>query len=251
MCNKLNGGDYLKTYFEGLETHPENVGVMSFMVKCTKDLKDNALVLDLATGPTIYHIIAAARTASTIVLSDMSPELLGFVERWRDGQKDAFNWNPFIKEALRLEASHGIPPGDCLKTRKEKIRKAVEFAIIDIQKPELVMMRQPFDLVQSAYLGTSCASSHASLLDIWKKCVSYAIPGGDIIIIEVCDAESCVVGKSKVDTYNIGYDDQAALVDELGCTVIEKEFFPAEKGHKLGYSGFATFHLKTPMYLVP
>lgn len=244
MQRRANGQNYLESCCSGQESSHENVGLMSFIIRACKSLTENGSVLDLASGPTIYQIFPAARRAFVIVISDSSPTLLSFAEEWRDRDDGAFDWDPYIKKVLQLETSQDIESEDSVDRRKDKTRKALEFAVLDISRPQSMNITKLFDLVQCAFLSSSCEAPQDSLLEIWKKSASYVKQGGHLVIIEVCDAVDDGDSGSNAAADGHTFEKQEKLIANLGCEVIDKEFLQTEGQH--GYAGFAMFHLRKP-----
>ena len=82
-------------------------------------------VLEVGSGPVIQHGISVAAFASEIVFSDISSSNREAIQKWLDGDADAFNWSPHFDYVVKTLEGKGEKEAREREQRMRKISKVV------------------------------------------------------------------------------------------------------------------------------
>ncbi|XP_030076773.1 nicotinamide N-methyltransferase-like isoform X2 [Microcaecilia unicolor] len=115
---------YLDTYYASENGHRITDEYLIFMLKnlfntFTSGVKGN-LLLDIGTGPSIYHLLSACESFNEIIATDYTDRNRQELETWLKKEPGAFDWSSVVKFVCELE-------GDREKwaEKEEKLRRTV------------------------------------------------------------------------------------------------------------------------------
>jgi leucyl-tRNA synthetase len=119
---------YLDEYFQ--EVDQTNHNVMQFIVETTKTYESilkGVKLLNFGCGPCVDTMMSFAPYCAEIHMSDYLAGNLAEVQSWVNGDPDAFNWDIFLRRALRLESARELTdaeiPASEVATRVALMRK--------------------------------------------------------------------------------------------------------------------------------
>ena len=92
---------YLHEYYTHVQ-HDEEI-TLGFLTEAAALIGDVPVLLDFGCGPTVHHLFPFAGTAATIEVADYLPCNLHAVQRWINGDADAWDWSAFAAHTLRIE----------------------------------------------------------------------------------------------------------------------------------------------------
>ena len=130
--------------------------------KCGSQLK----VLDFGSGPVVQNSISAAAFASEIVFSDISSANREAVQKWLDGDADAFNWSPHFDYVVKTLEGKSEKEAREREQRMRKISKVV-FCDVLSETPMEKGYEGPYDII----LQCGCLESACSDLDTFTSCM--------------------------------------------------------------------------------
>ncbi|CAI8016587.1 Nicotinamide N-methyltransferase [Geodia barretti] len=118
----------------------------------TKKINDGELkVLDFGSGPVVQNSISAAAFASEIVFSDISSSNREAIQKWLDGDADAFNWSPHFDYVVQTLEGKGEKEA---REREQRMRKLSKVVFCDAlsEHPWRKAMRDHTTLFYSAHV---------------------------------------------------------------------------------------------------
>ena len=138
------------------------------------------------------------------------------VNRWLAGDTGDFDWRPFIRHCLSLEARGTRPVGDNdLKFREAAIRRVVtRVTTCDIYASPPVTTTRQFDVVMSHY----CLDAVTNNKDEWLANIlnlqQLIAPGGLFLFSSLLDADHSDFGNTRYPNVRLFPDDvKQALLD--------------------------------------
>ena len=152
-------------------------------------------VLDFGSGPVVQNSISAAAFASEVVFSDISSANRKAIQKWLDGDADAFNWSPHFDYVVKTLEGKGEKEA---REREQRMRKISKVAFCDAlsETPMEKGYEGPYDII----LQCSCLECACSDTDSFKSCMrrltDFLKPGG-LLFDYATDA--------AVDTLSLNY----------------------------------------------
>lgn len=163
-------------------------------------------VLEYGCGPVPIHTISFARHASEVVLAEYLEKNRGEVQKWLDGEKQAFDWTSYVEYVVRtLEGS--TEEGSVIK-REEKMREVIKAVV-------------PCDIRQTPPIGHECAGPYDIILSVFcleagartteeyqagvRKLACLLKPGGSLLLFSGKWERNLITGNEKeTGFYTIG-----------------------------------------------
>ncbi len=186
------------------------------------------LVLDFGCGPVIQNCISVATFASEIMFSDISSANREAIQKWLDGDADAFNWSPHFDYVVKTLEGKGEKEA---REREQRVRQISKVVFCDAlsETPMQKGYEGPYDVIlQCACLECAC-SDIESFKNCMKKLTSLLKSGG-LLFDYATDA--------AVDTLNLQYpvgdrvhsyislthNTVASVMEECGLRDVEVNF---------------------------
>jgi hypothetical protein len=207
---------YLREYYSDLET--ENSALVQFFVDVYKTIPNASSLLDFGGGPTIYSLIGAVNKVKEIHICDYLEANLSEILQWLRGDKNAFDWQPFVSATLTLEKDRPCTPSD-IAEREEQLRKRItRLSRCNARlNPPLPGSVHKYDVV----LSTFCAESATDNRQHWRtfmfNIASLVRPGGKFITSALKGAHSYSVGRKIFPAVNLDEADFAWGLITAGC----------------------------------
>lgn len=216
---------YLKEYCTGVgQDEMETIKYEASTLKSRRRefpfVKDDLVVAEIGSGPTISHIIPVAPYAKEIHMYEYLPQNRREIERWLSREEGAHDWSQFTDYTLRCEGNL-IPSREDIEAREEEVREKVKLVEeLDLgDKSSLDKVRRKgYDFVVSAY----CADSATDDKEVWarymRSIASFVAPTGTLMLTSLKRAKLYVVGDKYFPSANI---------DEYDLRkVLELDFYP-------------------------
>ena len=146
---------------------------------CCKNLR----VLEYGCGPVIMHLISAVPVAYEIVMADKVPECLQEVDRWVNGDPQAFDWTAHFDHVVQTLEGKGEREA---RNREEELRKAIKATVqCDIFKdnPIEAGYEGPYDIIMSNQCIDGASKSLEEFQAGVAKLVQLLKPGGKLTMI--------------------------------------------------------------------
>lgn len=232
---------YLNEYYS--KVGPENQGLLEFFSEAYEGIDESSLILEFGGGPTVYQLITAARKAREIHFSDYLSGNMQEVDLWRGHSRDAFDWNPFIQKALKLEGLSGVTLND-VEARASLMRaKMTKLIPGDAFKedPLGLASQGQYDVVSTNFVAESITTSKEDWYQIMKNICSLLRREGGLIMTAIKEAEYYLIGNKRFPAVSIDEGDLVGALRDLGFRNFLLKSIPAETvgrvgGHK-GYNG--------------
>ena len=205
----------------------------------TKKRSDGELrVLDFGSGPVIQNSISAAAFASEIVFSDISSSNREAIQKWLDGDADAFNWSPHFDYVVKTLEGKGEKEAREREQRMRKISKVV-FCDALSETPTEKGNEGPYNIIlQCACLECAC-SDRESFKSCMKRLIDHLKPGG-LLFDYATDAATDTLGLNypvgdRAHPYiSLTHDSVASVMRECGLIDVEVNFTPLSPLSRFG-----------------
>jgi hypothetical protein len=207
---------YLDEYYA--EIGAENHALLQFLVDAFREVPGDGALLDFGGGPTIYALIVAAPRVGEMHHCDYLPANLDQVRRWLRGDRDAFDWRPFVRTTLELES--GVPCSDAAILQREMETRARLVCLtrcdLRLGKP-LPGTSRTYEIVTTNF----CAESITDRPLLWcvylRRIVSLLKPGGTLLLSALKGATSYSVGTRTFPAVDLEESDLARALSFAGC----------------------------------
>jgi hypothetical protein len=226
--------DYMNEYYTTLS--PENLYLMDWYseVYDSMEVKEDAKLLEIGGGPTVYQLISAADKVKNITFTDYVEGNLEAVRQWMKGKGDF--WDKFVEYALEKEG----------KTVSEEVLNQRKNAIIDVLKqveqldaselkPEFI---REFDIIQSNF----CLESATDDIEHYKKMLRnlsfYVKKGGTLLMSALDGARAYKVAEKHFPAIYLDEALAAKYLDEAGFEIDSMETIMADDPEDSKYRGF-------------
>lgn len=216
---------YLKEYCtevgqDEMETIKYEVSTLKSRRREFPFVKDDLVVAEIGSGPTISHIIPVAPYAKEIHMYEYLSQNRREIEKWLNREEGAHNWSPFIDYTLRCEGNL-MPNSEDIKIREDEIREKIklveELDLGDNRSLEKIE-RKNYDFVVSAYCADSATDNKETWVQYMRYIASFVAPMGTLMLASLKKAKLYVVGGKYFPSANIDeYDLRKAL---------ELDFYP-------------------------
>jgi SAM-dependent methyltransferase len=163
--------------------------------KCEKNLR----ILEYGCGPVIMHLISAVPVATEIVMADKVPECLQEVDRWVNGNPQAFDWTAHFDHVVQILEGKGEREA---REREKELRKAIKATVqCDIfqDSPIEAGYEGPYDIVMSNQCIDGASKSLKEFQAGVAKLAQLLKPGGRLTMITNSNIN---LGRSC--TYSVG-----------------------------------------------
>ncbi|KAI8480430.1 hypothetical protein Bbelb_418430 [Branchiostoma belcheri] len=175
-------------------------------------------LLDIGTGPSVLSVLSASKYFSDITCSDYLPVCREELQRWVDGDPEAFDWGAYFRYISKLEGNSSSP--DEIAARLRKAIKAVVHCDVKQSNPLCTESVDPFDVVVSSFcLELACDSPDQYRAGVGNM-ASLVKHGGGLVLLGDFK-NNIIVETEKFADFELN---QAFLRDALashGCTDIE------------------------------
>lgn len=250
----------------------ENLFIIDFTRSVARELMNaypsgDALVLDVAGGPTIYQHMVVSFAARKIIHSEFSTGGREEVAAWLRNDPHAYNWDSYfdllrtlllkdkkfmgLLRQLRKSKSQGsarraklikkvltAPTADEFKQHvRERVSNNVVFG--DVFRNDLGLKKK----VTQADIVTAHFSveSATDCKEVWEKGMDnifgVVTPGGYIILTAIQDAEWYYIHTTRMPAVKITGKDMLALCKKNGFRVLQETYLDGSDKEKSGYGG--------------
>ncbi|XP_053307692.1 nicotinamide N-methyltransferase-like [Spea bombifrons] len=152
-------------------------------------------LIDIATGPVIYHLLSACEVFENIITSDLLEQNRAELQKWLKKEPGALDWTNIVKRVCELEGNR-----ENWEKKEEKLRRAVK----QVLKCD-VLKKKPFEPITlppaDCLIGCLClegpcpdVAAYCNALKSFKDLIK---PGGHIIIQGLLNATFYFVGENR------------------------------------------------------
>ncbi|XP_059575819.1 nicotinamide N-methyltransferase-like [Alligator mississippiensis] len=180
------------------------------------DVKGDTLI-DIGSGPTIYHLLSACEKFNEIIISDYTDRNRQELEKWLKKEPGAFDWTPAVKYVCELEGQR-----EKWAEKEEKLRKKVKQVLkCDVRKPNpLAPVTLP---AADCLLSMLCLEAACKDLGTFRAAVknisSLVKPGGHLVLNTVLKGTYYLVGQHNFSCLGLDRESVEAAVRDAGCII--------------------------------
>ena len=189
-------------------------------------------VLEYGSGPVMQHAISVAAFASEIVFSDISSANREAIQKWLDGDADAFNWSPHFDYVVKTLEGKGEKEA---REREQRVRQISKVVFCDAvsETPIEKGYEGPYDIL----FDCGCLDAACSDKEAFKKCITILRPllkpGGTLVRVSpnaTVDTENLVysVGGKERRCIRLTHEYVVSVLKESGFQDISVAFTPLD-----------------------
>ncbi|KAM4651559.1 indolethylamine N-methyltransferase-like [Discoglossus pictus] len=212
----------------------------------TGGVKGDTLI-DIGSGPTIYHLLSACGAFKNIITSDFLPQNTAEVEKWLNKDPSAFDWTPIIRFVCNLEGN-----SENWKRKEETLRKSVKQVIkCDVTKknPLEPHVLPPADCVISCLCLEVPCKDIDDFRDILKNLKCLIKPGGHLIVLSSLNCSFWYSGKTCFSSVSMNKESIERVFSEAGYEIEKMVVEP--RSETIGkdicdYDGYYYIHVRKP-----
>lgn len=211
-----HSGMSLEQYFPEDHVSKDEVEIFKFLVDFFKKNHSRfEKVLDFGAGPVIHRLVPAVPYVKKIYISEYLSESILEVKKWLKGQKNARNWDFYIKKVLEIEGKESNNQA-ISRRRRELRRKIVSLAQGDIFKDRPLAKNARFPLVLSFYCADAVTGSKAVWRRLMKNLSGLVAPGGWFIVSASAETAYSMLGDKKMPNVKLNKMDVYKVLVKLG-----------------------------------
>ena len=220
--DKFNPQDYLHTYYgaDTLGLHPTHLLTLKTIhdfYQSYESTEAKLKILDIGTGPVIFHTISAAPYAAEIVLSEYAEANRAALLQWLNNDPNAFDWTHIIKHVvvnLEGKSEEEVP------IRAELVRKVVKAVVhcdVNHDPPIQSQYVGQYDVVTAFLCLTSACATREDFVAALVRLHALLKSGGKIVVYSTDRKEQVT---STPTSYTVG--SQEFFVLQLSRDFISK-----------------------------
>jgi hypothetical protein len=177
-------GEYLRQYYSGALAEDDAANTRFAARELRRLGRRYERALEFGCGPTLHHAFPLVPFARHIELADLLERNLDEVRSWRAAAPRAFDWDPWLRAMLAVEAE--VDPAAVLEgfeSRKRRLRSALgPLSRCDLRADPPLRAEQPYDLVASYYCVECVARDHGEWSAALGRLAALLRPGGVLLL---------------------------------------------------------------------
>ncbi|KAM9299367.1 nicotinamide N-methyltransferase-like [Gastrophryne carolinensis] len=202
---------YLQTFYDVKNRNPFEEWT-TFALKVLHDTFipgyiEGDTLIDVGSGPVIYHLISACEVFNNIIASDLLEGNMTELRKWLNNEPDSFDWTPYIKKVCEMEGNR-----QSCEEKAEKLRSKVKQVIkCDVLKNNIFepLTLAPADCLLCCLCLEAPCKDMDSFCNVLKKFRDLINPGGHLIVMSMLNSKGYCVGQKR---FNVLYMTEEALV---------------------------------------
>lgn len=235
---------YLREYFPATFDPDQNEPALKFFVEQRHRLGDAAELIEVGTGPTVYHLLPLAPVLKRVVVADFLPANLEQIRLWVEKSAEAYSWEVWTHVLLGYE---GLAQSTAeIQKRENLLRQQItDYWLCDVRLPDPLGPDQRGQW--SAVLSCYCADSITANLALWRtfmiNILSLVAPGGIFLGGALKQASFYWLDGKRYPSAGVTEDDFVQLLQELGYEEIVAE---SSTIIEQGYEGIVLVAARAP-----
>jgi methyltransferase len=204
--------EYLSQYYQTPKVPSDETVICQFIISHLGRWSNGfSTALDIGVGPTLHHEIALAPYVKRLDVADYLPQNLAEIRKWLNGERDAHDWDIYIRGILNMEGT-STANGTAVESRKRLVKQSVNRLLpCNIKNTLPLGTHVTYPLVTAFYLADSVASSKADWSTYMANIVNLVEPGGTLLISALRNAEYYRVGDALFPSAKINEEDVERL----------------------------------------
>lgn len=172
----FSASKYLQEYYGVLGD--ENLFLMEFLHE-TYGIHPAEIICDIGSGPTIYQLISASRSAHSIHVLEYLDTNRKAVQSWLNKEEGAFHWNDYFEFAARQE---GLSANEI----ENRTRKSIQsIARVDLFQPVDYSMLPEIPSAISSHFCVESITSNAERFDFAWNNLMGLVPAGGLLVMSL------------------------------------------------------------------
>jgi hypothetical protein len=216
--------EYIDTYYRDKPPTNDERRVFEFLVRYTRELPRQTLMLEVGCGPTVHHVLPFVRLVDEIHVADYLAENLSEIDKWKTGAPDACGWHHYSELVLELEG-HPRRPRDVAALEALAKFKVTRLLTCDLTQHHVLGRDEWYPLVSAFYCTEEVGISLARWEEVMANLARVVAPGGRLLLACLADTDFYRVGDSSYPCARVTARDMERVLPDLGfdmnATVIE------------------------------
>ncbi|CAI8053139.1 Indolethylamine N-methyltransferase [Geodia barretti] len=189
--------------------------------------RKNARLLDFSGGPVILDYVSAAPHVSEIVHSAYKEDERKEIELWKNDNKDAHDWSPYVKYVVN--EIEGLKGDAAWQERVALLRSKLKVVSCNVYNEHPITPTEDensFSIICTTNALEAACKTYEDFKGIMKKLVKMLRLGGYIIIVFDEEETFYCVMESKWANLTLSLAQVQEAVEEAGCVVLMSERDP-------------------------
>ncbi|KAM4016821.1 nicotinamide N-methyltransferase-like [Anomaloglossus baeobatrachus] len=225
---EFNPKDYLQRYYlEGSGIHSgewTDFALKHLHETFTKSGVRGDTLLDVGTGPSIYHLLSACEVFDEIIVSDLLEQNHVEFQKWLKKDPDAFDWTHIIKFVCDLEGNRENYDKKAEKLRS-KVKQVLKCDILK-RKPFHPLVVPPVDCLLSCLCLEVVCEDMKSYCEVLKNFKDLIKPGGHLLILSGINATFYNVGEKRFSAMISSKETLEVAFKEAGYQIEKAVYTP-------------------------
>jgi hypothetical protein len=187
--------------------------------------RKNARLLDFSGGPVILDYISAAPHVSEIVHSAYKEDERKEIELWKNDNKDAHDWSPYVKYVVN--EIEGLKGDAAWQERVALLRSKIKVTSCNVyDEHPITQTEDSYSIICTSLVLESACKTFDDFKAAVKKLVQMLRMGGYISILFVEEETFYFIKEGKWIVLPLSLSQVQEAVEEAGCVVLMTERDP-------------------------
>uniref|UniRef100_A0A8C5WM91 Nicotinamide N-methyltransferase n=1 Tax=Leptobrachium leishanense TaxID=445787 RepID=A0A8C5WM91_9ANUR len=196
--------------------------VVDFPIKVLYDCVKRGLIkghrmIDLSMGLNLYQLIAVYKCFSDIIILEVNDGCFGDMEKWLNGEEDAYDWAHAVKVLADL--------GGCSDNWKEmendlrsRVKRILKCDLTNENPTDPVILEKADCIISLYVMGAVCKNIDDYSLKL-KRLSTMLKKGGCLLIVGSLNATHYTVNGEKFNLLNFGEEDIRKILKDRGYCI--------------------------------
>ena len=177
-------------------------------------------LLDIGSGPTLWHLMSASAKYKSITISDPVAENRLIHEQYISDVNQDHRWTAHFKLTAKLEGN--IAKWSMVQERlRASVNRVIRCDILQDHPLGSDQDQELYDCVFSSLVLDAVCRDVPSFTKAVKNLISLAKPGAPVVFGDVLGATYCDVGTCKYACLTLTPELVRTCVEDIGCKVIK------------------------------
>ncbi|XP_062994942.1 nicotinamide N-methyltransferase-like [Elgaria multicarinata webbii] len=213
------------------------IALKNFCKAFSSGLLKGDTLIDIGSGPTIYQLLSACESFTTIIASDYIEQNCQELQKWLKNEPGAFDWAPVVKYVCELEGNR-----DKWAEKEAKLRKAVKQVLkcdIHQSNPMDPLTLPPADCVLSVECLEGACKDKNSFRAALRNMSSLLKISGHLVLAGVLGCNFYMVGSRRFSSLNLTEEFMREAICANGFALVEFKVQPRVSMEMSELSDFA------------
>ncbi|CAN2391862.1 NNMT/PNMT/TEMT family [Pristimantis euphronides] len=197
-------------------------------------------LLDIGTGPSIYHLLSACEAFNNIIVSDFTDKNREEFNVWLKNEPGAFDWSSVVKHVCQLEGDR-VPCQEKEERLRKVIKQVLKCDVLKTNPIEPVTIPQVDCLLSCLCLEAAC-KDFESYVNALQNMTKLLKSGGYLVLTGVLENTHYMVGEVKFSDLLMNEAFLRETITGAGCVIENFQLCKKTGGSLEDSRDFATYY---------